>query len=80
MASSNVDIAALVVQLASVFVPIVQKIIADHQAANDGAMPTDEEIIAKFEADIDQYLAEGAAWNVTHPDPDAEPETPTRRE
>lgn len=62
------NIANLSVQLFGIFAPIVKGMIADHQAQNNGAMPTDEEIKAKFAADADRYLAEGAAWKTSHPD------------
>lgn len=46
--------------------PIVRDIIAKHQAAT-GQLPTDAEIQATFTKNIDEYLAEGAAWSSAHP-------------
>jgi hypothetical protein len=71
MADSTGNMAGLIVQLAAIFVPIVQQIIREHADANDGDLPTDEQVIAKFQSDIDMYLAEGASWRVSHPDSDA---------
>lgn len=59
---------ALIAQLFNVFVPIVGAIVREHRAAH-GADPTDEEIMATFTANIDKYLAEGAAWRAAHPEP-----------
>jgi hypothetical protein len=59
---------SLIAQLLALFVPIVTNIIAKHQAANGGAMPTDAEITAEFTANLDTYLLEGATWRAAHPD------------
>ncbi len=57
----------LIVQLATAFVPIVTEIIRRHQAAHPGELPTDEQILAAFTANIDRILADGAAWTAKHP-------------
>lgn len=57
----------LILGLFSVFAPIVRSIIDAHKAANNGASPTDEQVKAEFAANIDKYLAEGAAWRAAHP-------------
>jgi hypothetical protein len=46
--------------------PIVKDIVAKHLAVT-GAMPTDAEVTAAFNQNIDTYLAEGAAWRAAHP-------------
>jgi len=56
----------LIIQLFGIFAPIVRQIIEDSRAET-GTDPTDEEVIAKFNADIDKYLAEGMKWNAEHP-------------
>lgn len=60
--------AALITQLFAVFLEAYRKIQADHQAAT-GAQITDEEMLAKFKADINKYIAEGDAWLAAHPKP-----------
>ncbi len=64
--------AELILQLLSVFAPIVRDAIQKHQAET-GQMPTDAEMRAEFEAHIDAILAEGAAWKATHPRSDPTP-------
>ena len=59
------NIAPLILQLFGVFAPIVRQVIEDRKAAGVAA-PTDEEIIATFNADADRYLGEGAAWTASH--------------
>lgn len=57
----------VVLGLFNAFLPIITGIIKNHQAGNNGAMPTDAEVLAEFNANIDKYLAEGAEWRRTHP-------------
>lgn len=57
----------LILGMFNILAPIVRQMIVDHQAANNGAMPTDADMQAKFEGDIDRYVAEGAAWRAAHP-------------
>jgi hypothetical protein len=59
---------AIFLALLNIFGPIVTKIITDHQART-GRLPTNEEMLAEFEANSDAILAEGAAWLATHPKP-----------
>lgn len=47
--------------------PIVKDIVKKHQDAHNGQMPTDEEVTAAFNQNIDAHLAEGAAWRAAHP-------------
>jgi len=56
----------LLTQLFTVFLPIYQDIVAKYKAAH-GTDPTDAEIAAQFEAHVQEYLAEGAAWKAAHP-------------
>ena len=48
--------------------PLVRKVIEDFRKKNDGRMPTDEEMLAEFNANADRILAEGDAWKRDHPD------------
>jgi hypothetical protein len=57
----------LILALVKFAVPLVTKVISDYKASHNGAEPTDEEILATFHANIDSYLAEGAAWRLLHP-------------
>lgn len=56
----------LILGLATVFAPMIKEIILKHQAANNGIAPTDDEVRAAFEANLQKYLDEGAAWKATH--------------
>lgn len=58
----------LILQLFQIFGPIVADIIRKRQAAG-GAMPSDAEITAEFQANIQTYLDEGSAWSAAHPRP-----------
>lgn len=58
----------LIIQLLNVFAPIVLSAVARHQAAT-GQTPTRAQLMAELERNIDFYLAEGAQWKATHPDP-----------
>jgi hypothetical protein len=57
----------LLIDLFKVFGPIVADIIRRRQAAGD-AHPTDAQIAADFEVNIEKYLQEGASWRANHPD------------
>lgn len=57
----------LMFNLFKTFAPVVRDIIATHAAAHNGALPTDAEMLAIFNSNIDKYLSEGAAWRATHP-------------
>ena len=59
----------IIVQLITVLAPLIMQVVRDHQAAHQGQLPTNDEMIAQLQAHIDTYLAEGAAWNQTHPIP-----------
>lgn len=56
----------LILGLFNVFAPIVRDVIAEHQKTHNGALPSDAEMLAQFNAHIDKYLAEGAAWRAAH--------------
>lgn len=56
----------LFVQLFTVFGPIVADVIRRHQAQH-GQLPTDEEMLAAFKANVDKYIAEGEDWLRKHP-------------
>jgi len=58
---------SIVSQLLTIFAPIIADIIAKHQAANNGSMPTTEEIRATFDANFAMYVGEGSAWRAAHP-------------
>ncbi len=58
----------LSVSLINAAIPIIAGIIRDHQVAH-GTTPTDEEIAATFNANVDRFLAEGQAWLASHPEP-----------
>jgi len=52
--------------LVNAFVPAILDIVLRHRQAT-GVDPTSEEVLAAFHANIDKYLAEGAAWRAAHP-------------
>lgn len=58
---------AIIVQLLTAFTPLVLQGVSDWKAANPGQEPTSEQVLALLQANIDKYLAEGAAWTATHP-------------
>jgi len=58
---------ALIVALLQVAAPIYLDIIARHQAANNGALPTVDQMTATLAANADRYLGEGSAWRAAHP-------------
>jgi len=58
----------LILGLFTTFAPIVRKLIEDFRTKNDGRMPTDEEMLAEFNANADRILAEGEAWRASHPE------------
>lgn len=57
----------LILALFGYFAPMVRDIIAKHQAQT-GELPTDEQMLATFQANADRILSEGAAWKASHPD------------
>ena len=59
--------AALLLQAFQLFAPIVADVIQKHQAANNGAMPTNEEMLAAFEAHVDASIKKADAWLAAHP-------------
>lgn len=59
--------AALLLQAFQLFAPIVSDIIKKHQAANDGQMPTNEEMKNIFLANIDKSVAKADSWLKSHP-------------
>jgi hypothetical protein len=59
--------AQLLIQAFSLFAPIVADIINKHRAANNGAMPTNEEMIAAFNAHVDESIAKADVWLAAHP-------------
>lgn len=59
--------ANLVLQLFGIFAPLITSLIQKYQDAHDGKMPTDDELKAEFEANIDGYLAEIDEWKASHP-------------
>ena len=59
---------AVILGLFQTFAPIVREIIAKFQHENDGRLPTDEEMLAEFNANADRILAEGAEWKARHPE------------
>lgn len=55
-------------QLLNSFAPLVLSLIATWQKDHDTTrLPTLDELRADYLAEIDSYLAEGAAWRATHP-------------
>lgn len=58
----------VIIQLFGIFAPIVAEII-EKRRQETGETPTNEEIKAEFEANVDKYLAEGADWLTKHPKP-----------
>lgn len=59
----------LILGLFNVFAPIVTNVIRAHQdQTGDTSLPTNDEMIAILEHNMDGILAEGAAWRMTHPD------------
>jgi len=56
----------LILQLATVFAPMIAKLFRDHHAAT-GELPTDDEIRAALAANIQAVLAEGNTWKAGHP-------------
>ena len=58
----------LIPQLINIATPIVLQVIEDHRAANNGQMPTPEEVEARFRSNLATYLGEGTAWRLQHPD------------
>lgn len=59
---------AIILQLFTIFTPMVQAAISRYKATHNGAEPTDADIIATFKANTDAILADGAAWRAGHPD------------
>lgn len=57
----------LIVQLFGIFAPIAAQMIQRYQTTHPGEIPTTEQLLAEFNANIDTYLAEGAAWTAAHP-------------
>lgn len=55
----------LILQLATIFTPLVQQVIRDHKAET-GQDPTSEQVVARLNAHADQYLGEGSAWLAAH--------------
>lgn len=58
----------LVLGLFSLFMPIFRDLIGGFQKKNDGRMPTDEEMLAEFNANADRILGTGEQWKREHPD------------
>ncbi len=56
----------LIAQLFSAFLPIYQQI-RQQYVDQHGAEPTDADITAQFEQHIADIVAEGAAWQASHP-------------
>ena len=56
----------VLVQIIGIVAPLIQEIIQDH-VNSTGTQPTPEQIVARFEANFDKYLAEGAEWRSKHP-------------
>ena len=52
----------LLMQGFAFFAPIVRDAIAKHQAANQGAMPTDAQMKAIFAANLQAFIAGDEAW------------------
>lgn len=59
--------AQLLMQAFSLFAPIVTDIINKHRAANNGSMPTNEEMIAAFNAHVDESIKKADNWLAAHP-------------
>jgi len=60
--------AELLVQLLTVFGPLVLKLVQQWQADhNTTALPTIEQLTDDYQSTIDAYLAEGAAYKASHP-------------
>ena len=59
--------AALLLQAFQLFAPIVADIVKNHQAKNNGAMPTNEEMKNIFLANIDASVAKADEWLKNHP-------------
>jgi hypothetical protein len=58
----------IAVELVKLAIPIVMDIVKHHREKNNGQIPTEEQILATFNQNIDKYLAEGEAWRAAHPD------------
>lgn len=58
---------ALILQLLTVFSPIIADIIRKFRAEH-GVDPTDAQIQAELTANVAKYLGEGSAWRAAHPD------------
>lgn len=58
----------IIIALFGIFGPIITGIIQGYMESHNGAMPTDAEILAEFQKNIDSYLAEGEAWKAEHPE------------
>lgn len=58
----------IILQLFTIFAPIVKDVIERHRAAHNGETPTLEQMTAEFHGNIDRYLAEGQAWRDAHPE------------
>ncbi len=62
----------LILQLGLKLVPAILDMVKKHQAST-GALPTQDELIAQFHANIAHYVQEGEDWLATHPDTPDEP-------
>lgn len=61
--------AALILELLKFALPLIAQIRSDWKATHGGVEPTDAEVAATFQSNIDLYLAEGASWRAAHPHP-----------
>lgn len=59
--------ANLIMQAFALFAPIVADVINKHRAANNGQMPTNEEMIAAFNAHVDESIKKADSWLASHP-------------
>lgn len=57
----------LILELISLFTPMIREAIDNYKARHDGQEPTDADVIAEFNANVEKYLGEGSAWKAAHP-------------
>ena len=57
----------IIAQLLRIAAPVVLEAVAEHQAANNGDIPTLAQLEARLDLTIAGFLAEGARWTAAHP-------------
>lgn len=59
--------AALIIQLVTVLVPVIMPLIRELMDKNGGKLPTDEEVIAELHRNTAKSIAEADEWLARHP-------------